>query len=171
MGESWPDGATLGAFSMFFISISSWWIQRSGGLRSFWLPFLLLALWLALFLHRHITARKWITPWGLCEETFKTSSQEKMQLWRHESSALLNSYFLCWAEERRVQIKATTTTTTTVTAPTETTMMTKRLLFFWGVTLPCGGRIWPIGESGGGTERDAEECERFLDLEHLLRYL
>lgn len=157
MGESWPDGATLGAFSMFFISISSWWIQRSGGLRSFWLPFLLLALWLALFLHKCITARKWITPWGLCEETFKTSSHEKMQLWRREWSALLNSYFLCWAEERRVQIKATTTTTTTVTAPTETTMMTKRLLFFWGVTLPCGGRIWPIGESGGGTERDAEE--------------
>lgn len=51
MGEPWPEGATLGAFSMFFISISSWWIQRSGGLRSFWLPFLLLALWLALFLH------------------------------------------------------------------------------------------------------------------------
>ena len=31
-----PMGATLGAFSMFFISISSWWIQRSGGRRSFW---------------------------------------------------------------------------------------------------------------------------------------
>lgn len=44
IGESWPDGAMLGAFSMFFISISSWWIQRSGGRRSFWLPFLLLAL-------------------------------------------------------------------------------------------------------------------------------
>lgn len=52
IGESWPDGAMLGAFSIFFISISSWWIQRSGGRRSFWLPFLLLALWLALFLHR-----------------------------------------------------------------------------------------------------------------------
>lgn len=51
IGEPWPEGATLGAFSMFFISISSWWIQRSGGRRSFWLPFLLLALWLALFLH------------------------------------------------------------------------------------------------------------------------
>lgn len=50
MGESLPEGATLGAFSMFFISISSWWIHRSGGRRSFWLPFLLLAQWLARFL-------------------------------------------------------------------------------------------------------------------------
>lgn len=57
------------------------------------------------------------------------------------------SYFLCWAEERRVQMSATMTTTTTVTAPTETTMMTRRLLFFWGVALPWGGRIWPMGES------------------------
>lgn len=40
------------------------------------------------------------------------------------------SYFLCWAEERRVQISATTTTTTTLTAPTDTTMITRRLLFF-----------------------------------------
>lgn len=52
LGELHPEGATLGAFSIFFISISSWWIQRSGSRRSFWLPFLLLALWLALFLHK-----------------------------------------------------------------------------------------------------------------------
>lgn len=57
------------------------------------------------------------------------------------------SYFLCCAEERRVQMRATMTTTTTVMAPTETTMMTRRLLFFWGVALPWGGRIWPMGDS------------------------
>lgn len=57
------------------------------------------------------------------------------------------THFLCCAEDRRVQMRATMTTTTTVTAPTDTTMMTRRLLFFWGVTLPCGGRIWPMGGS------------------------
>lgn len=63
IGESCPDGATLGAFSMFFISISSWWIHRSGGRRSFWLPFLLLALWLALFLHRGWGTQRWGRSW------------------------------------------------------------------------------------------------------------
>ena len=50
MGDSRPDGAELEGFSMFFSSISSWWIHRSGGRRSFWLPFLLPALWVARFL-------------------------------------------------------------------------------------------------------------------------
>lgn len=40
------------------------------------------------------------------------------------------TYFLCWAEERRVQITATITTTSTVMTPTVTTMITSRLLFF-----------------------------------------
>lgn len=121
MGESWPDGAALGAFSMFFISISSWWIHRSGGLRSFWLPFLLLALWLALFLRETATAA--------AVRNNRGETAAVLRRWR--------PYFLCWAEERRVQMSATTTTTTTtVTAPTETMMMTRRLLFFWGVALP-----------------------------------
>ena len=62
------------------------------------------------------------------------------------------THFLCWAEERRVQISATMTTTTTVTAPTDTMMITSRLLFFWGVTLPWGGLICPIG----GPEKQTE---------------
>ena len=59
----------------------------------------------------------------------------------------LRTYFLCCAEERLVQMTATTTTTTTVMTPTVTTMMTRRLLFFWGVTLPWGGCICPMGGS------------------------
>lgn len=58
------------------------------------------------------------------------------------------THFLCWAEERRVQITATITTTNTVRMPTVTTVITSRLLFFWGVTLPCGGCICPMGGSG-----------------------
>lgn len=50
MGESLPVGSVPDGFSIFFISISSWCIQRSGGLRSFWLPFLLPTLWVARFL-------------------------------------------------------------------------------------------------------------------------
>lgn len=61
----------------------------------------------------------------------------------------LRTYFLCCAEERLVQMTATTATTTTVMTPTVTTMMTRRLLFFWGVTLPWGGCICPMGGSDG----------------------
>lgn len=35
IGDSRPEGAELDGFSMFFSSISSWWIHRSGGRRSF----------------------------------------------------------------------------------------------------------------------------------------
>lgn len=72
-----------------------------------------------------------------------------------------HSYFLCWAEERRVQMSATITTTTTVMAPTDTTMMTRRLLFFWGVALPWGGRIWPIGDSGRCVREERENKKSF----------
>lgn len=65
----------------------------------------------------------------------------------------LQTYFLCCAEERLVQMTATTTTTTTVMTPTVTTMMTRRLLFFWGVTLPWGGCICPMGGSARTTRR------------------
>lgn len=93
-----------------------------------------------------------------CTQTWQAVSEEVNRSISGlvQSIKLFESYFLCWAEERRVQINATTTTTTTVTAPTDTTMMTRRLLFFWGVTLPWGGRIWPMGDSGRWTEREAE---------------
>lgn len=71
---------------------------------------------------------------------------EKEILFLMESVA---THFLCWAEERLVQITATITTTNTVRMPTVTTVITSRLLFFWGVTLPCGGCICPMGGSGG----------------------
>jgi len=53
------------------------------------------------------------------------SGQTVTFLWQ-----LAVTYFLCWAEERRVQITATATTTSTVMMPTVTTMITSRLLFF-----------------------------------------
>lgn len=60
MGESLPAGSVPDGFSMFFISISSWWIQRSGGRRSFWLPFLLPTLWVARFLRNKIRRQMWV---------------------------------------------------------------------------------------------------------------
>lgn len=57
MGESLPVGSVPDGFSMFFISISSWCIQRSGGRRSFWLPFLLPTLWVARFLWKKLEGK------------------------------------------------------------------------------------------------------------------
>ena len=51
-----PGPAPALPFSRAFISISSWWIHRSGGRSSFWLPFLLppALWWVARFLtHTH----------------------------------------------------------------------------------------------------------------------
>lgn len=97
------------------------------------------------------TERKWTRPFCSHYTTAITQMNE--------------SYFLCWAEDRRVQMSATMTTTTMVTAPTETTMMTSRLLFFWGVALPWGGRIWPMGFS---EKHRKVEVRRYVTLSFLL---
>lgn len=62
VGESLPAGSVPDGFSMFFISISSWWIQRSGGRSSFWLPFRLPTLWVARFLGNRVRRQTWESP-------------------------------------------------------------------------------------------------------------
>lgn len=80
MGESLPVGSVHDGFSIFFISISSWCIQRSGGLRSFWLPFLLLTLWVARFLwNKKIRRRMWVPLFNSLSSLFSVNSSEKQE--------------------------------------------------------------------------------------------
>lgn len=83
MGESLPVGSVANGFSIFFISISSWCIQRSGGRRSFWLPFLLPTLWVARFLGKE---RKLD---GKCEHLYSMALplfSQSVQVWSREGN-------------------------------------------------------------------------------------
>lgn len=75
LGESLPVGSVPDGFSMFFISISSWCIQRSGGRRSFWLPFLLPTLWVARFLQNKIRRQMRVPLYSMALPLFSLSIQ------------------------------------------------------------------------------------------------
>lgn len=86
MGESLPVGSVPAGFSIFFISISSWWIHRSGGRRSFWLPFLLPTLWVARFLRSKMRRQIWVPVFNSSYSFFFFFSPQSIQVRSREGN-------------------------------------------------------------------------------------